>query len=146
LIHRSGNRPTGVSRPTIVRPVWTVAVAFGLSMLVACGNDSRSEAPTPAEAGIRGVVLAGPQCAAVTAVSPCPDLPWDGIVRISAEGDEVAEVPTDAKGEFRLTVEPGTYEVMPLVADGIASSDAQTVTVVAGRFAQVALSVDTGIR
>ena len=129
-----------------MRTVLIGVVTVGLSLLVACGNGDGSDEPPPSDSGIRGVVLAGPQCPAVTAVSPCPDLPWDGIVRISSGGDEVAEVATDAQGEFRLTVEPGTYEVTPIVADGIASADAKSVTVVAGRFAEVALGVDTGIR
>ena len=115
-------------------------------VLAACGGGYGSDTPAGGETGIRGVVRAGPQCAVEVAGSPCPDLPWDGIVRVSAGGDEVAEISTDAKGQFRVAVEPGTYDVMPVVDDGIGSSQSQTVTVVEDRFAAVALSVDTGIR
>ena len=145
----AGTVPTCSPRPTIMRSVLIGAVDRGDCRCSwrAANGDGAGE-PPPSDSGISGVVLAGPQCPAVTAVSPCPDRPWDGIVRISCrDSDEVAEVATDAEGEFRLTVEPGTYEVIPdRRPDGIASAEAKSVTVVAGRFAEVALGVDTGIR
>jgi hypothetical protein len=124
-----------------------IAASIVLSSLVACGNGYGSDSPGPDDSGIRGIVLAGPQCPVVVAESPCPDRPWEGTVRISGESGEVIEVATDAGGRFTVVVEPGAYDVEPVVEEpGPVFGQPEAVTVVEGAFIDVALSVDTGIR
>lgn len=91
----------------------------------------------------------GPQCPVVQAESPCPDTPFDGKVQVSQTGKGVvAEVQVDSHGAYRIALEPGTYEVMPVLAGGGGPPTATPMSVVVrqGVFTQADLSVDTGIR
>ena len=89
-------------------------------------------------------MTAGPQCPVVQAGSPCPDAPWEGKINVTADGF-VATTSTSADGRFSIALEPGTYTVRPFFS-GPASAEPVTVVVEAHRYAEVALTVDTGIR
>ncbi|HVF07381.1 MAG TPA: hypothetical protein VNC60_02295 [Actinomycetota bacterium] len=91
---------------------------------------------------------AGPQCPVVVEGSPCPDLPWQGIVRISTTGgDLVEEASTTADGRFEVALGPGEYIASAVFEPaGVGSATPTTVTVDAGAWTEVTLSVDTGIR
>ncbi len=119
------------------------ALVTALITPVSCagGNDGAS-------GGVRGVVRAGPQCPVVVAGSPCPDLPWQGMVRISSTGgDVVVEASTTAEGRFEFALEPGEYVASAVVEPtGVGGASPTTVTVGAGAWTEVTLSVDTGIR
>jgi hypothetical protein len=123
------------------------AIALLLVLLAAaCGERSTGSS---VDTGIRGVVLAGPQCPVETAESPCPDVPVpDLTVRVSTTaGEMVAEDVTDAEGRFEVSVEPGDYVAQAVVdAGGPTSAKPVDVTVPPDGFAQVTLPVDTGIR
>jgi Carboxypeptidase regulatory-like domain len=110
--------------------------------LVACGGEAGD-----GSSGVRGQVLAGPQCPVEQEGSPCPDLPFEGIVVASTSDGEVARTETDAEGRFELDLDPGTYTV---VAESEPSQppfgEPQDVTVPEGAFVNVTLTVDTGIR
>ena len=97
---------------------------------------------------IRGVVVAGPQCPVVVQGSPCPDRPWRGLVRATtARGTVAGQVETDARGRFEVVVEPGTYDVVPVVeAARPPSASPVTVTVPASGWVAGELRVDSGIR
>jgi hypothetical protein len=111
-------------------------------MLAACGD-----APGDGASGIRGRALAGPQCPVEMAESPCPDLPWDGIVVATAVGSgETFTASTDADGRFELSLSPGTYEVTIDAASTPPTAEPQTVTVEEGSFTEIEVFVDTGIR
>ena len=124
-----------------------VAAILCLCVLAACGDGSAGTDRAP-EGGIRGVVVTGPQCPVVVQGAPCPDRPWRGLVRASTSGGVTAgEVETDERGRFELAVEPGTYEVVPVVgADRPPSASAVTVTVPSTGWAEIELLVDSGIR
>lgn len=120
-----------------------MAVALFLGLLVACQGVGDRPAPG---SGIRGRVLAGPQCPVETEASPCPDVPWVGRVRATGEVG-VFEVRTDAEGAFVLAVPPGTYLVHAVVpGGGPPTAVPETVRVRPGSFVEVTLEVDTGIR
>ena len=91
---------------------------------------------------------AGPQCPVVAEGSPCPDLPWQGIVRVSTTGGEfVGEASTTTDGRFEFALEPGEYIASAVVEPtGVGGASPMTVTVGAGAWTEVTLSVDTGIR
>jgi hypothetical protein len=111
--------------------------------LAACGGDSAGDGTS----GIRGQVLAGPQCPVEMANSPCPDLPWDGTVVATdtSSGDEFTAT-TDTDGRFELSLAPGTYEVTIDAATSPPTAEPQTVTVEGGTFTEIEVFVDTGIR
>jgi hypothetical protein len=123
-----------------------VTVVLFLGILGACGSGDSTDVPSSADSGIRGVVLAGPQCPVVTAESPCPDVPWRGRVQITKGGDLVAEVTTSDDGRFAIAIEPGSYGLVPVIEGGPQFSTPQRIEVVAHDFVQVTLTVDTGIR
>lgn len=67
----------------------------------------------------------------------------------SAEGDrEVTRLETGSDGRFRVVLSPGTYKVGPPQRAGrfLPRGSEETVTVVPGRFAQVTISFDSGMR
>jgi len=121
-------------------------ILSALVMLASCGNQTPS---SKVDSGVRGVVVSGPQCPVETIESPCPDLPVSGIVvSVSApDGSTTAKTRTDAEGRFDAAVAPGEYVVQPVVeSGGVAFSKPVQVTVSDGRFVEVTLQVDTGIR
>ena len=116
------------------------------ALVLACGDRPPG---ADVDTGVRGVVLAGPQCPVETTESPCPDVPVpDLTVRVTTPaGTEVAHAVTDAGGRFEVLVEPGDYVVQAVVGGaGPPSAKPQVVTVPGDGFAEITLSVDTGIR
>ena len=119
-----------------------VAPILLLFLAAACAMDAED-----GSSGVRGQVFAGPQCPVEQEGSPCPDLPFVGVVVASMDGREVARTETDAVGRFELALAPGTYA---LVAEGEAGrfpvGEPQDVIVPEGTFVAITLTVDTGIR
>jgi hypothetical protein len=119
-------------------------LAIAVLSLASCGEDASG---TKAETGVRGVVLAGPQCPVEQAGSPCPDEPMANVeVQATAGGSVVATARTDAEGRFELRLEPGDYVVEAVLPAGPPSAKPTSVTVPAHGSAQVTVLVDTGIR
>jgi hypothetical protein len=119
-------------------------LAFVL-VLAACGGDGSGDLRSPADSGIRGMVVAGPQCPVVRAGSPCPDAPWNGTIRITGDGGVDVEIATFGEGRFAIAIAPGTYLIQAEVT-GPASAPPVTVDVPGRGYVEVALTVDTGIR
>jgi hypothetical protein len=126
-----------------VRRAATIVLLAGL--LSACGSAGGG---APDASGIRGTVVAGPQCPVVTEQSPCPDEPVDGAgIEVYRDGILVATGTSDDDGRFEIELEPGTYEVHPVPPSDVGMfAKPVNVTVVDGSFAPVDLVVDTGIR
>jgi hypothetical protein len=111
-------------------------------ILAACGDGDGDGA-----SGVRGRALAGPQCPVEMADSPCPDLPWEGTVVVTAtDSGEAFTASTDADGRFELPLSPGTYVVTIDAASTPPTTEPQTVTVEEGSFTEIEVFVDTGIR
>jgi hypothetical protein len=122
-----------------------VAAAFVLLALTGCARSSGGSTGAM-DSGVRGVVLAGPQCPVESASSPCPDRPWAGVVEARRAGDLVRQR-TDAEGRFELRLAPGTWTVTPVVEGaGPPSARPVQVQVRAHAFTTVTLTLDTGIR
>lgn len=100
------------------------------------------------DSGIRGVVVSGPRCPIVTVENPCPDRPVAGIVvQLTAPVGSTRETRTNTAGRFEVAVAPGEYVVQPVVdRGGVGFAKPLQVTVPEGRFVEVTLQVDTGIR
>jgi hypothetical protein len=110
--------------------------------LIACG---RSSGPA-ATSGIFGTVTAGPTCPVERMDSPCPPGVWTGDVRATDGGGNEVTTGTDERGNYSMTLEPGTYEVAAVTGDGPPIAKPTSVVVVAGPLQRVDLTVDTGIR
>lgn len=111
--------------------------------LASCAEGTGSE-----PGGVSGAVLAGPGCPVVELGSPCPDRPWQGVVRVSTPGGEVVdETSTGSDGRFGIALGPGSYVVVAVVgSQGLTSASPASVTIESGAWTEVSLSVDTGIR
>ena len=111
--------------------------------VASCGGAGSGEGTS----GIRGRALAGPQCPVEVQGSPCPPAPWEGtVVATDVDGGAEYTVETDADGRFELPLEPGTYEISIVSDSSPPFAKPQSVTVEPGSFAEVTVSVDTGIR
>jgi hypothetical protein len=118
-------------------------LAFVFLLAAGCGSNGAADSTT----GIRGVVLAGPQCPVVTEASPCPDLPIEAtVVATDASGEVVARADSDARGRFRMPLPAGVYTVTVEGLTGIQFAKPVSVTVPSGRFVSISVGVDTGIR
>jgi hypothetical protein len=121
----------------------------GLLIVVACGDQERSEEP---DSGVTGVVHLGPRCAVESSQDPCEDQAAAGVtvivsVQIAGEayvaGEEVARTTTAADGTFTVALEPGHYVV---TAEAGMSCELMDARVARGTYAEVDVSCDTGIR
>jgi hypothetical protein len=111
--------------------------------LASCGGAGAGDGTS----GIRGRALSGPHCPVEVQGSPCPDLPYEGtVIATNTETEEESTVETDSQGRFELSLEPGTYEVSIVSESSPPFAKPQTVTVEPGSFAEIVVSVDTGIR
>jgi major membrane immunogen (membrane-anchored lipoprotein) len=124
-----------------------VLAAMTLSLLAGACAKAGSEDAGRGDSGIQGTVLVGPTCPVQTYENPCPDKPLAATVVVSVPGgDRVATARSGKDGKFRVAVPPGTYEIGTENLQGIQFSKPVSVTVQAGRFVEVTVSVDSGIR
>lgn len=123
------------------------AILFvSILLLAACGNGGGGGEPA---SGVRGIVRLGPVCPVeVAGGSPCPDIPFHGVVTASNASGEVARVETDLAGRFRMSLPPGTYTVVavPNGTGALPAPVSRTVVVRVGSFTRISLEVDSGIR
>lgn len=126
----------------------TLCSIFVLLVLAACGT-SGAVGDRP-QSGVRGRVLLGPQCPVVQAGSPCPDKPVAAEVQVFEMGSDDLVTSTDSgeDGRFRIDLEPGSYELLPIVsgAGGLPFGKRVQVKVEPGEYAGATLSLDSGIR
>lgn len=118
------------------------------------GDSGSGRSPTGSaeevESGIEGRVVIGPVCPTVEKERPCPDRPYQTelTVRRAESGDVAAVVVSDTEGHFRIEVPPGSYILDPgvprLVTDP--QGEPMVVEVEAGRYAQVVVRFDSGVR
>jgi hypothetical protein len=119
---------------------------LAMSMLLLACSSTSSEDQT-ARSGVRGIVLAGPQCPVVEQGSPCPDRPWAGTVRVTTpDGALVAEAETDLDGGFAFDLDPGSYVVVAVAGAGPPAGSSKRIAVEDGVVTELRLVVDTGIR
>jgi hypothetical protein len=119
-----------------------------LVLLTACAT--RTPAPGSStsglDSGITGTAVAGPQCPVERPGSPCPPRPVSADITVrDGSGVQVTIFTTAVDGTFRVPLPPGTYT---LLTTGVALPllQPQQVSVESGRFTEVMLELDTGIR
>ena len=131
-----------------------LGAALGLAFAVllslsACGpaTPGDSSAPPALDSGISGLTVAGPQCPVQVAGQPCPPKPVSAHVVVQdATGHELATFASDAQGRYRVALPPGDYVLASGGDPGFPFLKPVQVTVVAGRYVELQLMLDTGIR
>ena len=121
-----------------------------LLLLMVCTSAACSTMPTPdSSSGIYGRVTIGPMCPVVRIGEACPDQPYQATLNImTASGDKVAHIVTKADGSFRVTLLPGDYILRPEIPQNqpLPRAQEQQFTVTAGKFTEVSVAYDSGIR
>lgn len=117
------------------------ALAFVLAANPACGNQP------PVNSGIEGDVSLGP-ISPVSRPGEVNSRPFaaEVIVRRASDNHIAAEFRSADDGTFRVELPPGRYLVEPQQGDPLPIASPQEVTVVAGRFTQIHVDYDSGIR
>jgi len=103
--------------------------------------------PTPRGSGIEGQVLVGPMCPVVQQGQECPDQPFQATLTvINRDGVQIAQFQTDDQGRFSVPLVPGEYTLHPESPNGIPFAGDQSFIVETGRFTQITVHYDSGIR
>jgi hypothetical protein len=103
--------------------------------------------PTPRGSGIEGQVLLGPMCPVMQQGQDCPDQPYQATLTImNRDGVQVAQFQTDDQGRFNIPLVPGEYILHPESPNGIPFAGDQSFMVETGRFTQITIHYDSGIR
>jgi hypothetical protein len=120
-------------------------LAIGVLILVLATCSIYS--PTPRGSGIEGQVLIGPMCPVVQQGQACPDQPYQATLTVkSPSGVQIAQVQTDTQGRFEIPLVPGEYILHPESPNGIPFAGDQSFTVETGRYTQITVNYDSGIR
>ena len=119
---------------------------FGFGLLILFLSTCSMDA-APADSGIEGQVLIGPMCPVVQVGQECPDQPYQATLTVnSPNGGKIVQVQVDAQGRFKIPLAPGDYILHPESPNGIPSASEQSFRVEAGRFTQIVVNYDSGIR
>lgn len=111
--------------------------------LAACA----SAATGATTSGVYGQATIGPMCPVERPGVPCPDKPYQGqIAVLDSNRNPVTKFETDAQGNFKIGLKPGTYFLVSASPNGYPFAQEQAVTVTAGLFTRVSLQFDSGIR
>ena len=103
--------------------------------------------PTPRGSGIEGQVLLGPMCPVVQSGQECPDQPYEATLTVKTPGGvQITQFHSDEQGHFRVPLVPGEYILNPESSDGISSAGDQSFVVESGRYTQITVNYDSGIR
>ena len=122
----------------------TYVLTYFLTLTLAACASSATNTTT---SGIEGQVLIGPMCPVMQANIPCPDEPFQAtITALDENRDKVTQFASDAQGDFKIGLKPGTYILVPEAANAMTRAGEQTVTVIEGQFVRVTLHYDSGIR
>lgn len=97
--------------------------------------------------GVQGTVLIGPQCPVAIASDPCPDLPFEATLDIWDDGGSyITRVRSGPDGRFRVGLLAGDYLIEPESGTPFPWAGAIEVRVDDGRWSEVTVHYDTGIR
>lgn len=116
--------------------------------LVACDALGASPAPSPPQdSGIQGNVQLGPTCPVESRDVPCVTPYAALLIILDADSREVGRVMSAADGTFRVPLAAGQYTIAPAAGgDPYPFAPTQAVAVVPGRFTDVQINYDSGIR
>ena len=103
--------------------------------------------PTPRGSGIQGQVLLGPICPVVQPGQECPDQPYQATLTVTdRNGIQITQFQTDKQGRFQVALVPGEYILHPESPNGLPFAGDQSFVVETGRYTQITVHYDSGIR
>ncbi len=106
-----------------------------------------SAEPASTTSGVEGQVFIGPACPVMQVGQECPDRPYQTTLTVNnSNGREIVKVQTDSEGRFKIPLEPGEYILRPESPNVMPFAAEQNFTVVSGRFTQITVTYDSGIR
>jgi hypothetical protein len=123
-----------------------------LLLLAGCAHTSPNATPAATQnSGVQGRTTIDGGCPVIRADTPCPDRPLTARITVIRDGSDttiLATITTNADGQFRIPLPPGTYLLRPDNLAGARYPTAQpvTVTIRPGEFTQVTIAFDSGIR
>jgi len=113
-------------------------------------SGGRMDETIRSEGGIEGRAVITPTSPVLRTNMPKPDpAPFETslVIVTAAEGREVARFKTGSDGRFRVTLPPGQYIVKPqMESRRWPRGGEQEVTVAAGKFTQITVTFDSGMR
>ncbi len=119
-----------------------ILIAVLIFSLAACAPP-----PTPTDSGIEGQVLIGPMCPVVQEGGECPDQPYQTTLTVlSPNGRMIVQIQTDEQGRFKIPLAAGEYILHPESPNVLPFASDQTFVVEVGKFTQVVVNYDSGIR
>ncbi|MBT8335546.1 MAG: hypothetical protein KJO11_03015 [Gemmatimonadetes bacterium] len=123
-----------------------LGLLFGALIGVGCSGNS-PVLPGDAPQGVEGRVWLGPQCPVQPSDGSCPDAPYSAVLDLqTAGGAHVTRLRSDTEGRFRAGLRPGRYRMVPRNGDPFPHASPVDFTVEAGRWLQIEILFDTGIR
>ena len=103
--------------------------------------------PTPTNSGVEGQVFIGPMCPVVQAGGECPDQPYQATLTVlSQNGEKIVQVQTDEEGRFVIPLAAGEYILHPESPNALPFASEQSFVVETGKFTQIIVKYDSGIR
>lgn len=100
--------------------------------------------------GISGKITLGPTCPVMRQPPDpaCDDKPYQATVIVKTQNgqQEITRFTSQTDGTFSLSLNPGTYLLVPQSANVYPRGIAQVVTVEKNKFTTIIISYDTGIR
>ena len=106
-----------------------------------------SAEPASTTSGVEGQVFIGPVCPVVQKGQECPDQPYQATLVVNNSNvREIVKVQTDEQGRFKIPLEPGEYILHPESPNVMPYASEQTFTVLPGKFTQITVNYDSGIR
>lgn len=122
-----------------------IKLLFGILILVLATCSIYS--PTPRGSGIEGQVLLGPICPVLQQGQECPDQPYQATLTVnSLTGLQIAQFQSDEQGRFQVSLVPGEYILHPEAPNGLPFAGDQSFVVETGRYTQIIVHYDSGIR
>ena len=117
---------------------------LGILMLILAACSAK---PETTDSGIEGQVFIGPNCPVMRIGQECPDEPYQAVLTVNSLGGErIVQVQTDEEGWFKIPLEAGEYILHPESPNALPHAEEQTVTVEKGKFTEVTVTYDSGIR
>lgn len=115
--------------------------------LAAC-TSAPAVGPSPQGGGIRGIVTLGPTCPVEQVGQPPCETPYAAELQVTrrSDGTLVQTVRSGADGRFEVSLPPGDYTVTGTAAEVLPVAAPVDVTVEAGRFSEIEVAYDSGIR
>lgn len=103
--------------------------------------------PEATDSGIEGQVFIGPMCPVMIEGEECPDQPYQAVLTVtSPNGKRIVQIQTDENGKFMIPLQPGEYVLHPESPNALPFAGEQAVIVEDGKFTQVIVNYDSGIR